>query len=39
MEFICYDKSVCSPLDYIYSLGYNVINRAAKLLDKSKFAN
>lgn len=33
---ICYNKSVCSPLDYIYSLGYNGINLATKLLDKSE---
>ncbi len=37
MEFICYDKSVCSPLDYIYNLGYNGINRVDKLLDISEF--
>ena len=37
MEFICYDKSVCSPLDYIYILGYNGINRVDKLLDISEF--
>ena len=37
MEFICYDKSVCSPLDYIYNFGYNGINRTTKLLDKSEY--
>ena len=37
MEFICYDKSVCSPLDYIYNLGYNGINWVDKLLDISEF--
>ena len=34
---ICYNKSVCSPLDYIYNLGYNGINRVDKLLDISEF--
>lgn len=34
---ICYNKSVCSPLDYIYSLGYNGINRVEKLLNISEF--
>ena len=27
----------CSPLDYIYNLGYNGINRVEKLLDISEF--
>ena len=29
---------ICSPLDYIYSLGYNGINRVDKLLDISEMA-
>ena len=38
MEFICYDKSVCYPLDYIYNMGYNGINRVDKLLDNSEYS-
>lgn len=35
---ICYDRSVCSPLDYIYNLDYNGINRVNKPPDISEFS-